>query len=183
MATKRQARYQGDVDIPYKDRIRRDQTKGVAQPSDGTADLDDADWNESDHHTAASTKGGGKNREPSSAADEDDPESYYESVKAAQDARKQRKLDEYEASKPGLVEDGDSEGDKRGVTWQILKNKGLTPHRKKEQRNARVKHRSKYEKKMKKLGSVKRVVKPLVGAYGGEGTGIKTKLSRSIRLG
>ncbi|RUS24906.1 Sas10 C-terminal domain-containing protein [Jimgerdemannia flammicorona] len=176
---KRQAKYQGDVDIPYKNRAHRDQKKGVAQPLDGAADLDDADWDESD--LRAATDGRTQRRMPD--GDLDDPEAFYEAIKSSKAAHKQRKLDEYHASKPGLVTDDADDGDKRGVTWQILKNKGLTPHRKKEQRNARVKHRNKYEKKMKKLGSVKRIVKPLTGAYGGEGTGIKIGLSRSVKLG
>src|SRR5687767_12311752 len=43
------------------------------------------------------------------------------------------------------------DGSKRQINYQILKNKGLTPHRKKEQRNPRVKHRNKYEKAKKKI--------------------------------
>merc|ERR1712071_682609 len=35
---------------------------------------------------------------------------------------------------------------KRGINYQISKNKGLTPHRPKEQRNPRVKHRMKFRK-------------------------------------
>lgn len=35
---------------------------------------------------------------------------------------------------------------KRAITYQMAKNKGLTPQRKKEQRNPRVKHRNKYKK-------------------------------------
>lgn len=35
---------------------------------------------------------------------------------------------------------------KRAITYEMSKNKGLTPHRKKEQRNPRVKHKLKYRK-------------------------------------
>lgn len=35
---------------------------------------------------------------------------------------------------------------KRPITFEMLKNKGLTPRRKKENRNPRVKHRNKYKK-------------------------------------
>jgi len=72
--------------------------------------------------------------------------------------------------------------DKRSISWQILKNKGLTPHRKKEQRNPRVKHRNKYEQAKKKIKSVKRVFTRLEGSYGGEKTGIKTGLARSVKF-
>lgn len=48
-----------------------------------------------------------------------------------------------------------SEGGKRAITYQIAKNKGLTPHRKKEQRNPRVKHRNKFRKaKIRRKGAV-----------------------------
>lgn len=39
----------------------------------------------------------------------------------------------------------DTDG-KRAITYQISRNKGLTPKRKKEQRNPRVKHRKKFRK-------------------------------------
>lgn len=74
------------------------------------------------------------------------------------------------------------DGSKRQINYEILKNKGLTPHRKKEQRNPRVKHRNKYEKAKKKIKSIKRIVVRQEGPYGGEITGIKTKLSRSIKF-
>lgn len=49
----------------------------------------------------------------------------------------------------------DDEG-KRAITYQIAKNKGLMPHRKKEQRNPRVKHRNKYRKaKIRRKGAVR----------------------------
>lgn len=49
---------------------------------------------------------------------------------------------------------------KRAITYQIAKNKGLTPHRKKEQRNPRVKHRNKFRKaKIRRKGAVRVFVK------------------------
>lgn len=45
--------------------------------------------------------------------------------------------------------------DKRGITYQIRKNKGLTPYRKREQRNPRVRHRNKFRKaKIRRKGAV-----------------------------
>lgn len=35
---------------------------------------------------------------------------------------------------------------KRAITYEMAKNKGLTPHRKKDQRNPRVKYKNKYRK-------------------------------------
>lgn len=47
-----------------------------------------------------------------------------------------------------MVEEDDTEAadGKRAITYQISRNKGLTPKRKKEQRNPRVKHRKKFRK-------------------------------------
>ncbi|XP_076277557.1 UTP3 small subunit processome component Sas10 [Lasioglossum baleicum] len=75
----------------------------------------------------------------------------------------------------------ESEG-KRGITYQIAKNKGLTPHRKKDQRNPRVKHRNKYRKaKIRRKGAVREVRKEIV-RYAGEISGIKAGVKKSIKL-
>jgi U3 small nucleolar RNA-associated protein 3 len=73
---------------------------------------------------------------------------------------------------------------KRQITYQIQKNKGLTPHRKKEVRNPRVKKRMKFEERQKKLRSVKAVYKggEGPGGYQGELSGIKTGLVKSVKL-
>ena len=73
---------------------------------------------------------------------------------------------------------------KRKITYAIEKNKGLTPHRKKDVRNPRVKKRKKFDEKKKKLGSIKPVYKggEARGGYGGELTGIKSNLVRSTKL-
>jgi len=73
---------------------------------------------------------------------------------------------------------------KRQITYQIQKNKGLTPHRKKAVRNPRVKKRMMFEDKKKKLRSVKAVYKggEAKGGYQGELSGIKTGLVKSTKL-
>ncbi|CAO3626412.1 unnamed protein product [Mucor hiemalis] len=166
-------RYQGDVDLPYRDRVKQER-KGVAQPQDKSADLDEDDWNEDDAAAADEVRNG--------KADSDDE--YYSQIAASKDALKLAKKEVYEAERPA-IESRDiqvDEGHKRLASYKILKNKGLTPHRKKENRNARVKHRNKYAKQMKKLSSTRAVVKTQSAGYGGEMSGVKTNVIKSVKL-
>ena len=73
------------------------------------------------------------------------------------------------------------DGTRRRINYQILKNKGLIPHRRKEQRNPRVKHRNKYVKAKKKIKSTKPIVIEQKGFYDGESTGVNAGISRSIK--
>ena len=57
-----------------------------------------------------------------------------------------------EARTAGETDMGD---EKRAITYEIAKNKGLTPHKRKELRNPRVKHRMKFRKaKIRRRGQV-----------------------------
>ncbi|XP_050729753.1 something about silencing protein 10-like isoform X2 [Eriocheir sinensis] len=76
----------------------------------------------------------------------------------------------------------DPEG-RRAITYQIAKNKGLTPSRKKEQRNPRVKYRKKYQTKLKKRKGQVRLVRKEVKRYEGEVSGIKAHTIKSIKIG
>ena len=106
--------------------------------------------------------------------------------------RKQDKEEKYEAIKKAkaenkmirVVEGEVDEDGKRAIGYVIEKNKGLAPKRKKEVRNPRVKKRMKFEEKKKKLASMRAVYKggEERGGYGGEKTGIKTGLVKSIKL-
>lgn len=71
---------------------------------------------------------------------------------------------------------------RRGITYQIAKNKGLTPHRKKEQRNPRVKHRGKYRKALIRRRGAVRTPRTEITRYGGEISGIKSTTSRSVKF-
>ncbi|KAL1116529.1 hypothetical protein AAG570_005001 [Ranatra chinensis] len=77
---------------------------------------------------------------------------------------------------------GKDDSEKRVINFTIAKNKGLTPKRKKEQRNPRVKHRNKYKKaKVRRKGQVREVRKEL-NRYSGEVSGIKAYVSKSIKF-
>ncbi|XP_023181454.1 something about silencing protein 10 isoform X4 [Xiphophorus maculatus] len=90
---------------------------------------------------------------------------------------------------PEPVEENDDEGDeeldqdaKRGITYQMAKNKGLTPKRKKIDRNPRVKHREKFRRaKIRRRGQVQSVRKEET-RYGGEASGIRAGVKKSTKL-
>jgi hypothetical protein len=87
------------------------------------------------------------------------------------------------APRYGGYEEQVNEGSKRAATYEIVKNKGLTPHRKKENRNPRVKKREKYAKAVvSRKGQVRDVIKGQAASYGGELTGIKSSVSRSRKM-
>ncbi|KAJ1911882.1 something about silencing protein 10 [Mycoemilia scoparia] len=180
------AKYSGDQDVPYKDpdagrfRLDKESVDKVAKEAMKRGD----DLGGSSDDNFADLVG--------SDADEDYNE-YYQSVKKARLQEKEKKTSKFNSERENkwrnvLEENLQNEAAlpadrKRKINYQILKNKGLIPKRSKEQRNPRVKRRMRYEKAQKKLGSQVRLVKKLDGHYGGEETGIKSRLSRSVKLG
>ncbi|XP_001355407.2 something about silencing protein 10 [Drosophila pseudoobscura] len=79
-------------------------------------------------------------------------------------------------------EDPEAEAVRRGITYQMAKNKGLTPHRKKELRNPRVKHRGKYRKALIRRKGAVRAVRKETQRYGGEMSGIKATVTKSVKF-
>ncbi|KAK5872632.1 hypothetical protein PBY51_013314 [Eleginops maclovinus] len=94
-----------------------------------------------------------------------------------------RKVDDPETEK--LEDNGNVEEDpdaKRGITYQMAKNKGLTPKRKKIDRNPRVKHREKFRRaKIRRKGQV-RDVRREETRYSGERSGIRAGVKKSVKL-
>lgn len=148
---------------PRKKLTRLDNTAVAIANTASTTNNDDHD---DDYQRLVSKAQKIKENKKSSAAEQ------YTTHSAAMDAG-------YLAADSVIGPDG-----KRKITYQIEKNKGLAPHRKKDVRNPRVKKRNKYEEKKKKLGSTKAVYKggPGKGGYQGEMTGIKTGLVKSVKL-
>ncbi|GAA5941170.1 uncharacterized protein JCM15063_006390 [Sporobolomyces koalae] len=186
----------GDDDVPRrsKEQARREvlkkQQHGAAQ--DAEAELDGGDWDEDDRKAAKAVRG-------TAAADRDDgddddgandDEDYYDLVKMEKDEGRKSKKAKYDgdraAEKAEIEALSASMADgPRGATRQILANKGLTPRRKKENRNARVKKRLRYDKAQKKLSSMKATYKggESRSGYEGEGSGIARRTVKSRQLG
>lgn len=81
------------------------------------------------------------------------------------------------------AKDEDEKGDeRRAITYQIAKNKGLTPYRKKELRNPRVKHRNKFRKALIRRKGAVRTFRKEIKRYDGEKFGIKTTVKKGIKI-
>merc|ERR1719510_35341 len=83
---------------------------------------------------------------------------------------------------PMLEQEEEDVEERRAITYQMSKNKGLQPKRNKLQRNPRVKHRMKFEKaKVRRKGQVREVRKELK-KYAGEISGINMRVKKVIKL-
>ncbi|KAE8394230.1 Sas10 C-terminal domain-containing protein [Aspergillus alliaceus] len=178
----------GDADIPYRERLKDRQARlnaeaekrGRQQPK-GAEQLG-GDSDEEDHRIANELRGN------QSGSDDDD---YYDMIAARSKQRKDDKKARSEAYAAAAREGGQvaiqeeiGPDGKRAITYQIEKNKGLAPKRSKDSRNPRVKKRKRFEEKKKKLSSIRQVYKGGEGrgGYGGELTGIKKNLVKSVKL-
>jgi len=80
------------------------------------------------------------------------------------------------------IEAQEEKPQKRRITYEIEKNKGLTAKRKKEYRNPRVRHRNKYARALIKRKSRVPAARTEEEKYTGEPTGIRAGLKRGIKL-
>jgi U3 small nucleolar RNA-associated protein 3 len=181
----------GDADLPYRERLRDRQARLNAEAEKrGQKQLQPdqelgGDSDDEDRRVAKELRRG------EGGKDADDDDEYYDMVASRSKKRKddkQARSDAYaEAERLGgkVYEQEEVGADgKRAITYQIQKNKGLHAKRSKDSRNPRVKKRKKYEEKKKKLGSTKQLFKGGEGrgGYGGELTGIKKNLVKSVKL-
>lgn len=82
----------------------------------------------------------------------------------------------------GQEENGDDADERRHITYQIAKNKGLTPYRRKELRNPRVKNKNKYRKAViRRKGQVRQVYKQ-TKRYESEKFGINARVKKGIKI-
>ena len=88
------------------------------------------------------------------------------------------------APKPEEGSEGaeDEDEKRRSITFQIQKNKGLTPKRPKMQRNPRVKHRFKFDKAKKRRKGAVREARSETTRYGGEVSGINARVKKGVKL-
>lgn len=112
-------------------------------------------------------------------SDDDDEEDDNELDNSAKNPATQS--DSEEEQQDEAEEMGDDE-ERRQITYQMSKNKGLTPHRKKELRNPRVKHRNKFRKALIRRKGAVRTVRKETKRYGGEVSGIKASTKKGIKI-
>lgn len=177
----------GDMDVPVRERLRDRQARLNAEAEKRGKKLDE-------YGRGGAALGGYSDSEDGGVAAEvrDGEDEYYDMVAKTQKRKKDDKEEKFEAIKRAkaegkmvrVVEGEVDEDGKRAIGYVIEKNKGLAPKRKKDVRNPRVKKRKKFEEKKKKLASTRAVYKggEERGGYGGEKTGIKSGLVKSIKL-
>lgn len=113
--------------------------------------------------------------------DDDDNDFYNKVSKRSKQYREMKKKLHEVAPKFPRIE-GMVEGE-RAANRQIIKNRGLVAHKKKINRNPRVKKREQFRKALiRRKGAVREVRQDEAHKYGGEETGIKINLSRSRKL-
>ena len=118
--------------------------------------------------------------------DGDDDAGYemYASAKQSSEAKKHmkksRKQSKHTMHHPPLEEE--RVHGKREINYQIEKNRGLTPRRNKELKNPRKKHRIKYGKALIRRKGQVQDQRERRESYGGEATGIKSRITKSVKL-
>ncbi|NXP88211.1 SAS10 protein, partial [Passerina amoena] len=116
-----------------------------------------------------------------SELDEEAALKYYKMMEEKLALKRKRSGDEDVAEEAAVLE-GEDPSKKRGVTYQMIKNKGLTPKRRKIDRNPRVKHREKFRRaKIRRKGQVREVRREL-HRYAGELSGIRAGVKKSRKL-
>ncbi|NXL03823.1 SAS10 protein, partial [Mesembrinibis cayennensis] len=117
-----------------------------------------------------------------SELDEEAALKYYKMMEEKLKLKRKRTEDQETFEDEEAVLEGEDPNKKRGVTYQMIKNKGLTPRRKKIDRNPRVKHREKFRRaKIRRKGQVREVRREL-HRYAGELSGIRAGVKKSRKL-
>jgi U3 small nucleolar RNA-associated protein 3 len=112
----------------------------------------------------------------------DDSMEFYKTMAKKSKDKKSFKKSLYQVAPKYPRVDGEVDGE-RAISRTILKNRGLVAHKAKINRNPRVKKREQYRKALiRRKGAVREVRKGESHVYGGEGTGIKSGISRSRKL-
>jgi hypothetical protein len=179
MALSQSDRKQGLVSSYDDDRFNSMITSSSNDKKRRRAPEHDDDDNEDDDNY-----GGNEDEDAYNDEDEDDDDNLVEDFSQKKKEFLAQKKAYYTAEpKYGGYEDSVGSGGKRAASYEIIKNRGLTPHRKKANRNPRVKKREMYDKAViRRKGQVRDVIQGAAGAYGGEMTGIKANISRSRKI-
>ncbi|CAM9171614.1 unnamed protein product [Chrysoparadoxa australica] len=149
-------------------------------------------------HSGGSDSGDPLGGELGDEWEQDEDDAYLEAVSQKARAKKAKKAAQYAAKEHiggALEEELEVErlrrakarglpAPKRAASYTIIKNRGLTPHKNKLNRNPRAKKREAYRKAVvRRKGQVRDIRTGEEGRYGGEATGIKAGVVRSRKFG
>ncbi|KAG0609316.1 hypothetical protein M758_8G175500 [Ceratodon purpureus] len=155
----------GDADLPVKEDLGDRRRKlEIQKTNKELANMDDSDESNEE-----------------AVVDEPEMDDFYKQAVLLKEAKQAAKQAKYARTILTPVEEVDAEG-KRSITWQMEKNRGLTPHRKKLNKNPRKKYKLKHEKAVIRRKGQVREIRQASTNYGGEASGIRTNISRSVRF-
>uniref|UniRef100_A0A1D2A5Z8 Sas10 C-terminal domain-containing protein n=1 Tax=Auxenochlorella protothecoides TaxID=3075 RepID=A0A1D2A5Z8_AUXPR len=108
---------------------------------------------------------------------------FYASVKASKAEARRVAKEAYKYPDTQVPLEEPQAPGARGITTAIEKNRGFTPHRRRDLKNPRKKNRIKFdEATVRRKGQVQGVKAGAAGSYGGEATGIKSRISKSVKF-
>ncbi|GAX72959.1 hypothetical protein CEUSTIGMA_g414.t1 [Chlamydomonas eustigma] len=181
----RGALHGGDEDLPRREALHERRIKfdaaAARKMASGKGKMGDEDEDDGMPDSEFFGGGGGKRNGKRPFGEEDDT---YQEAKASAAERKLARSKVYAPSDAHApLPEPEAEG-ARGITSAIERNRGLTPHRRKDLKNPRKKHRIKFqEAQMRRKGAVQDVRQPAGTSYGGEATGVKSRVVKSRKLG
>lgn len=170
----------GDDDLPKQDDIGEKRRKHELRVLAGAGVKSTEDNGDGDEPESL------KSDEDTDMAEGSEPESeddFYKQVQQQRAAKLAAKAELYSrAPLTSSVPEETLADEKRHISSQMEKNRGLTRPRKKLIKNPRKKYKLKHQKAVvRRKGQVRDIKKP-TGPYGGETSGINAGISRSIRF-
>mmetsp|Transcript_14414 Transcript_14414/g.36496 ORF Transcript_14414/g.36496 Transcript_14414/m.36496 type:complete len:677 (+) Transcript_14414:125-2155(+) len=169
----------GDQDVRIRDPMALQDTGRAARAAERALEEDES---RKEAKRLSKLKRRIEKSNPSLDQEDDIYREATELAKKKKRAREERnKIPDLMASESSMIL---PEGAKRRASRTIIRNQGLHAHKKKEDRNPRVRRRLQYEKKLKaRKGQVLQVRDSEAVGYGGESTGLRTNLVASRRPG
>ena len=157
--------------------------QGLKMMEEEMGKIDDDHDDKDNDNDAMDTEGGDGGKDVSDPDGGDDALAYYNQFAEKSKKNKSFKKSLYKVAPKYPRVDGEVAGE-RSISKVILKNRGLVAHKPKINRNPRVKKREQYRKALiRRKGAVREVRDAAEGnKYGGEETGIKSRISRSRKL-
>ncbi|XP_074275405.1 protein THALLO [Silene latifolia] len=168
----------GDDDLPERDDLGQRRWKHELRVL-SRAGINSNDDGVQLENEPESFSDGGDDREDGAEVDGSDDD-FYTSYKRQRDLKLKMKAEKYSGNLRDVPEADITVDGKRVISAPMEKNRGLTRNRKKQ--NPRVKQKEKYEKAKKRRKGQVQEMRKATGPYGGEETGINSRVTKSIKF-